>query len=50
MLAPGERTGSYVEGIDSPVGESVSAEDLSVAIVDELERGNHRNQRFTVAN
>lgn len=50
VLAPGERTGSYVEGTDSPVGESVSAEDLSVAIVDELERGNHRNQRFTVAN
>lgn len=50
VLAPGERTGSYRTGDDSPVGEQISAEDLAVAIVDELEEPKHRRARFTVAN
>jgi len=50
VLAPGERTGSYRTGGDSPVGEQISAEDFAVAIVDELEEPKHRRVRFTVAN
>ncbi len=50
VIAPGERTGSYVVALDSPAGESVSAEDYAVAMVDELEQSRHRRQRFTVAN
>ena len=50
VIAPGERTGSYVLGLDSPAGDSVSAEDYAVALVDELEQPRHRRQRFTVAN
>ena len=50
VIAPGERTGTYVLGLDSPVGDSVSAEDYAVALVDELEQPRHRRQRFTVAN
>jgi putative NADH-flavin reductase len=49
VIQPGERTGTYRLGLDSPVGESISAEDYAVALVDELERGAHRRQRFTVA-
>jgi putative NADH-flavin reductase len=48
-LAPGERTGSYRVGGDSPVGESISAEDLAVAILDEVEKPRYRRTRFTVA-
>ena len=50
VIAPGERTGEYVLGTDSPAGESVSAEDFAVAALDELETPAHRNSRFTVAN
>lgn len=50
VIAPGERTGSYVLGQDSPVGESISAEDFAVAVLDELEQPAHRRQRFAVAN
>lgn len=50
VIAPGERTGSYRVALDSPAGDSVSAEDYAVALVDELERPRHRRQRFTVAN
>jgi uncharacterized protein len=49
VIEPGERTGSYRSGLDSPVGESISAEDFAVALIDELERPAHRRQRFTVA-
>lgn len=49
VIAPGVRTGSYVLGLDSPAGDSVSAEDYAVALVDELEQPRHRRQRFTVA-
>ena len=50
MIAPGERSGSYRTGTDSPVGDAISAEDYAVAIVDELEKPAHRGRRFTVAN
>ena len=50
MIAPGERSGSYHVGTDSPVGDSISAEDYAVAIVGELEKPAHRGRRFTVAN
>lgn len=50
VIAPGERTGAYRVGTDSPVGESISAEDYAVALLDEIERPAHRRRRFTVAN
>jgi putative NADH-flavin reductase len=49
VIQPGERTGAYKIGGDSPVGESVSAEDYATALVDEIEKPAHRRQRFTVA-
>jgi putative NADH-flavin reductase len=49
-IAPGERTGAYEVGLDSPAGEAISAEDFAVAIVDELEKPAHAHARFTVAN
>lgn len=50
VIEPGERTGSYRGGLDSPVGDHISAEDFAVALVDELEQPAHRRRRFTVAN
>jgi putative NADH-flavin reductase len=49
VIAPGDRTGSYHVALDSPAGDSISAEDYAVAVVDELEQPQHRRQRFTVA-
>lgn len=49
MIAPGVRTGNYVEGLDSPAGNFVSAEDFAVAIIDEAEASKHLGYRFTVA-
>lgn len=49
-IAPGERTGSYRTGDDSPVGDFISAEDYAVAVADEIEHPAHRRARFTVAN
>lgn len=49
-IAPGERTGRYRVGTDSPVGDSISAEDFVVAVADELEKPAHAGTRFTVAN
>ena len=49
MVGPGERTGSYRSGTDSPVGDSISAEDYAIAVLDELENPQHRRARFTVA-
>jgi putative NADH-flavin reductase len=49
VIAPGERTGSYTVSLDTPAGDSISAEDYAVALVDELERPAHRRQRFTAA-
>lgn len=50
VIAPGERTGEYQVGTDYPVGESISAEDFAVALVDEAEQPQHAGTRFTVAN
>jgi putative NADH-flavin reductase len=50
MIQPGERTGSYRTADDTPAGESISSQDLAVAIVDELENPHHRCGRFTAAN
>lgn len=54
-LAPGERTGQYRVGADSPLpgqGDApagISVTDLAVAIVDEIEQPRHMQKRFTVA-
>ena len=48
-IQPGTRTGTYKTGGDSPVGESISAEDFAVALLDEIEKPVHQGRRFTVA-
>ena len=50
VIAPGERTGVFKLGTDSPAGDSVSAEDFAVALIDEIEKPAHRGRRFTLAN
>jgi putative NADH-flavin reductase len=50
VIQPGNRTGSYKTGTDSPAGESISAEDYAVALIDEIDKPAHRRGRFTVAN
>lgn len=50
MIGPGQRTGSYKTGTNSPAGEIISQEDFAVAVLDELENPQHRGARFTVAN
>lgn len=50
IIQPGERTGVYATGIDSPAGQTISAEDYAVALVDEVERNAHSRSRFTAAN
>lgn len=49
VIAPGQRTGSYTLGTDSPAGDYVSAQDFAVAVLDELENPAHENRRMTVA-
>ena len=46
---PGARTGRYRVGMESPVGDWISAEDLAVAIVDEIEEPRFHRTRFNVA-
>jgi len=53
LLAPGQRTGKFRLGADQLLvganGKSeISVEDYAVAMIDELERPEHRRQRFTV--
>ncbi len=50
VIAPGERTGSYTLGAESPVGDSISTQDFAIAVLDEIENPQHRERRFTVAN
>jgi putative NADH-flavin reductase len=50
VIAPGDRTGKYLVADDSPAGDSISAEDFAVAIMDEAETPAHTGRRFTVAN
>ena len=52
-IAPGERTGTYRTGLDDLITDesgtsSISAEDYAVAVLDEVEKPQHRQQRFTV--
>lgn len=49
VIEPGERTGEYTVGTDYPAGESISAEDFAVALIDEAETPQHAGTRFTVA-
>ncbi|WP_295014150.1 NAD(P)-dependent oxidoreductase [uncultured Microbacterium sp.] len=51
--AEGERTGAYRDGGDVIVRDSegnsfISGADFAVAVVDEIEQGNHHRERFTV--
>lgn len=50
VIQPGERTGAFKLGLESPVGDVVSIEDYAVALVDEIEQRAHVRTRFTVAN
>lgn len=52
-LEPGQRTGTFRLGKDDLIvdvnGNShISVEDYAVAMVDELEQGNHHQERFTI--
>jgi uncharacterized protein len=52
-FVPGERTGKFRLGKDEPIANSaqesrISMEDYAVALVDELEKPQHRRQRFSV--
>lgn len=49
-IGPGERTGSYKLGKNSPAGDRISSQDFAVSALDELENPKHRNERFTAAN
>jgi len=49
-FSAGERTGKYLTALDEPAGGHISYEDYAVALLDEIERPEHRRQRFTVAN
>ena len=54
LLVPGEASGTFRLGKDSPVfddkGESkITVGDLAVAIIDEAEQGKHIRQRFNAA-
>lgn len=48
-IAPGVRTGQYVDGGDSPAGAFVSTQDFAVAALDEIENPAHAGGRFSVA-
>lgn len=52
VFVPGERTGKFRVGKDelltSDKGSTISFEDYSIAMVDELEKPKHSRQRFTV--
>lgn len=52
MFVPGERTGKFRLGKDQLLsnenGSSISFEDFSIAMVDELEKPQHHRERFTV--
>jgi uncharacterized protein len=53
MIQPGERTGKFRLGKDALVSDekgnsAISAEDYSIALVDEVEQGRHTKQRFTI--
>ena len=49
VIQPGERTGSYTLGTDSPAGEAISAEDFAIVLLDEIATPAHPRRRFTAA-
>ncbi|MDK9294803.1 NAD(P)H-binding protein [Propionibacterium freudenreichii] len=48
-IGPGERTGQYVVGTDSPVGDHITTQDFAVGILDEIEAPAHHRMRTTLA-
>ncbi|MBS2532021.1 NAD(P)H-binding protein [Catenulispora sp. NF23] len=50
VIQPGERTGSYKTEADTPAGDTISAEDYAVALLDEVDKPAYRRRRFTAAN
>ena len=42
-------SGSYVTTTDTPAGETLSAADMAIALIDEAEKDAHRGARFAVA-
>lgn len=50
VIQPGERTGVYRTEADTPAGDTISAEDFAVAMLDEIEKPAYRGRRFTAAN
>jgi len=49
FIALGERTGSYRVGVNAVFGDTISAEDFAVAIVDELEQPRAHHDRIAIA-
>ncbi len=49
FIAPGERTGRYRVGVNAVFGDTISAEDYAVAIIDEIEQPRARHSRIAVA-
>lgn len=50
QIGPGERTGTYTLGLDSPAGTQISTADFAIAVLDEIEEPRHQNKRFNAAN
>ena len=55
LLTPGQRTGQYRVGSDTPLVDAagnaaILMEDFAVALLDETEAPHHKRSRFTVAN
>ena len=48
-IGPGERTGHYRVGLETPIGDWISAEDFAVAVVDEIEVPRFHRTRINVA-
>jgi putative NADH-flavin reductase len=48
-IGPGPRTGSYRIGLETPVGDWITAEDFAVAVVDEIDGPRFHRTRFNVA-
>lgn len=48
-IGPGERTGHYRVGVNAVFGETISAEDYAVAILDELEQPRARHDQIAIA-
>jgi uncharacterized protein len=49
VIQPGERTGTYTLGTDSPAGDTISAEDFAIVLLDEIATPAHIRRRFTAA-